>query len=178
MLNALWGGSKPATPEFEKKDEKSLSDTVVVIPGANPSAKDAAYHPPEEKVVEHPKGDEKSDVSKSDEKVVPTPVPKVKPFPSNGSIPVGSMLPFAGSDAPEGWIFADGRVVLISEYPELYKVVGKTFENKHVPSGEGKFRIPKASGAYSKDDNPIVPRYTGTVCAHDIPYHGYHIIKV
>lgn len=42
-----------------------------------------------------------------------------------------------------GWLLCDGREVLISEFPRLYRVIGNTYG---VPSEEGYFVLPNASG--------------------------------
>lgn len=41
--------------------------------------------------------------------------------------PVGVVLPFAGSGAPNGYLICDGQEISRTEYPELYKVIGTTY---------------------------------------------------
>lgn len=60
--------------------------------------------------------------------------------------PVGTIQTFAFNQIPSGWIACDGRKVAISDYPELYDVIGSTFgevssEEKHffLPDLQGKF---------------------------------------
>lgn len=38
--------------------------------------------------------------------------------------PTGSVIPFAGDTAPEGWLICDGRIVCRSTYPGLFNVIG------------------------------------------------------
>lgn len=112
---------------------------------------------------------------------VASPTTDLTPFSikANLALPVGTLLPFCGRTAPEGWCFADGRTLPVVAYQDLYSVVGKTFENRFQPSPEGEFRLPKAHGHYGRDDNPITPTAgkMGT-CKVDSPISVYHIIKV
>ncbi len=39
-------------------------------------------------------------------------------------IPVGTVVPYAGSSAPEGWLMCDGEPFDTSKYPDLYNVLG------------------------------------------------------
>lgn len=59
--------------------------------------------------------------------------------------PVGVVLPYAGTTAPVGWLLCDGSEVRISEYTELYNVIGYQFgAAPTVPSGY--FKIPDMRG--------------------------------
>lgn len=49
-------------------------------------------------------------------------------------VPVGTIVPFPGEQAPLGWMFCDGRSITKEEYPELYAVVGSK-----VPDLRGEF---------------------------------------
>lgn len=42
-------------------------------------------------------------------------------------IPVGSIMCYASSRCPEGYLPCDGRELMQSQYPDLYKVIGKLF---------------------------------------------------
>ncbi len=39
---------------------------------------------------------------------------------------VGTILPYAGSTAPDGWLLCDGATFSSSTYPELYSLIGST----------------------------------------------------
>lgn len=41
--------------------------------------------------------------------------------------PIGVVLPFAGSGAPNGYLICDGQEISRTEYPELFKVIGTTY---------------------------------------------------
>jgi len=65
-------------------------------------------------------------------------------------IPVGSIIPFAGSAAPLGWLLCDGSEYLIAEYTTLYNVIGLTFTI--IPQGQqaaqGVFAVPDLRGRF------------------------------
>ena len=42
-------------------------------------------------------------------------------------IPLGVMLPYAGAIAPMKYLFCDGRVLLRSQYPDLFNIIGTVF---------------------------------------------------
>lgn len=42
-------------------------------------------------------------------------------------VPIGSVMPFAGSTAPDGWLLCFGQAVPISTYAGLFAVVGTTY---------------------------------------------------
>jgi len=46
---------------------------------------------------------------------------------SNDSMPVGSIMWFAGSTAPTGWILANGAIYTNGTYPNLYTAIGNTY---------------------------------------------------
>lgn len=41
--------------------------------------------------------------------------------------PVGTLLDYAGANAPPGWLLADGTWYLISSYPALFAVIGNAY---------------------------------------------------
>ena len=43
------------------------------------------------------------------------------------SMPLGSIILFAGTDIPTGWMLCDGTSLSEEEYPELYDVIGHTY---------------------------------------------------
>jgi len=48
--------------------------------------------------------------------------------------PVGSILTYAGSSAPAGWLLCDGSEVSQEAYPRLYAVLGSTYGSPTNPS--------------------------------------------
>lgn len=63
--------------------------------------------------------------------------------PAGASGPVGVVLPYAGSEAPPGWLIADGSAVDRKEYPELFEVIGETYG---AGDGEATFNLPDMRG--------------------------------
>ena len=45
------------------------------------------------------------------------------------SMPIGSIIAFAGSSIPAGWLLCDGSTITSIDYPELYDLVGGTLPN-------------------------------------------------
>jgi hypothetical protein len=65
-----------------------------------------------------------------------------------GAIPVGSVVTYHASTAmPDDthYLRCDGAVVLITQYQELYGVVGKIFEDPNSPTDSTHFRLPLVS---------------------------------
>ncbi|NEN94742.1 MAG: hypothetical protein F6K50_04140 [Moorea sp. SIO3I7] len=50
-------------------------------------------------------------------------------------IPVGTVVPYAGSSAPEGWLMCNGESFKQSDYPELHEVLGK----ENLPNLQNRF---------------------------------------
>lgn len=57
--------------------------------------------------------------------------------------PAGIIMPFAGTVAPEGYLFCDGSAVSRSTYATLYAVIGDTFG---AGDGSSTFNVPDLSG--------------------------------
>lgn len=43
------------------------------------------------------------------------------------TLPIGTVLAFAGTTIPTGWLLCDGSVLKPEDYPELYNVIGTTY---------------------------------------------------
>lgn len=73
--------------------------------------------------------------------------------------PVGLIAPFAGTAAPVGWILCDGSEVLISQYNQLYSVIGFTYKANpasgyfSVPDLRGRFPLGKDNMGGTSADN-------------------------
>ena len=57
-----------------------------------------------------------------------------------GAVPVGTVLEYAGSTAPDGFIIADGSELLISAYTDLHTKIGDVFNT--TGNGTTTFNIP------------------------------------
>jgi microcystin-dependent protein len=68
------------------------------------------------------------------------------PYAMNG-VPTGTVVPFAGTIAPEGWLICNGATTLPIDdprYRQLQAVIGTVFNTGDEPSGH--FRIPDMRG--------------------------------
>lgn len=59
--------------------------------------------------------------------------------------PVGVVMPYAGVDAPNGWLLCDGKEYDRGEFNDLFKVVGYKFGAQSTV-GDNKFRVPDLRG--------------------------------
>lgn len=68
--------------------------------------------------------------------------------------PLGIIQMWAGANVPEGYLLCNGQEYKQSDYPELYKVLGTTFNNAISANGTpyttvaGNFRIPDLRGRF------------------------------
>lgn len=62
------------------------------------------------------------------------------------SLPAGAMCRFLGGDAPDGWLPLDGRVLAVSEYPELAAYIEDALGASNYYGGDGveTFALPVA----------------------------------
>lgn len=109
--------------------------------------------------------------------------------------PVGVIKMYAGLTAPEGYMLCTGASLRIDEYPELYKVIGTTFND--APFWDGKprlvtegnlFRIPDLRSRFIVGYNPNDGGYnalgktggakTVTLTVEQMPKHAHNIIAV
>lgn len=60
-------------------------------------------------------------------------------------VPAGTVLPFAGATAPDGWALCDGSIVSRSEYAELYLAIGDAWGNG---DGSTTFHLPDLRGRF------------------------------
>lgn len=62
--------------------------------------------------------------------------------------PIGMIAPYAGSTAPEGWLFCDGSEVKISDYSNLFTVIGFTYGPAATLVGVETFKVPDLRGRF------------------------------
>lgn len=63
---------------------------------------------------------------------------------ASGIVPVGMIVPYAGSSAPTDWLLCNGDVKSQTTYAALYAVVGSTYNTSG--EGAGNFRLPNLLG--------------------------------
>jgi len=81
-------------------------------------------------------------------------------------IPIGGIIPYAGATAPYGFLFCDGSEVERSKFPDLYDVIGTTYNGTGSLTGVNTFRIPDLRGRFplgkdNMDNGGTVPISTG-----------------
>lgn len=94
-------------------------------------------------------------------------------------VPIGTILPFAGTVAPEGWMIANGDELNVAEYQALYNVIGNSYggdaTNFNLPNLVGRFplgldRGPDAQVGQDGGNASI------TLVAENIPAHQHTVI--
>lgn len=63
-----------------------------------------------------------------------------------GSLPIGSIIPYSGTTAPEGYSICDGKELNRETYKELFSIIGTTFGNG---DGTSTFNLPDLKGRIS-----------------------------
>ena len=69
------------------------------------------------------------------------------------SMPIGSIIGFAGTDIPNGWLICDGSTLDEETYPELYDALGGSGSTFTLPDYQG--RVPVGYDANDTDFNAI-----------------------
>jgi len=87
-------------------------------------------------------------------------------FVGDMGIPIGGIIPYAGATAPYGFLFCDGSEVERSKFPDLYDVIGTTYNGTGSLTGVNTFRIPDLRGRFplgkdNMDNGGTVPISTG-----------------
>jgi microcystin-dependent protein len=89
-------------------------------------------------------------------------------FVGDLGVPIGTIMPYAGPNAPYGYLLCDGGEVEIKKYNDLYGIVGTTYNGSDPLNGIGTFRLPDLRGRFplgkhNMDNNIQVPSTTGFV---------------
>lgn len=75
-------------------------------------------------------------------------ISKATLFSTAGLVPTGSIFPYAGSVAPEGYLLCDGSEQSQATYPELFSVLGYTYRPAALLTGYQTFAIPDLRGRF------------------------------
>ena len=81
-------------------------------------------------------------------------------------VPIGTIMPYAGPNAPYGYLLCDGGEVEIKKYNDLYGVIGTRYNGTSALNGTGTFRLPDLRGRFplgkhNMDNNISVPNDVG-----------------
>lgn len=101
-----------------------------------------------------------------------------------GGSPVGSVIAFAGSSAPSGWLLCDGSAVSRSTYAALFAIVGTTYG---AGDGSTTFALPdlrgrtaigagQGSGLTNRTLAGTVGSETHTLSTSEMPSHTHNIV--
>ena len=84
-------------------------------------------------------------------------------FVSNiATVPIGSILPYAGQTPPTGYLLCDGSEIIRNDYLELFGVIGFNYKPTSQLVGQGTFGLPDLRGRFplgkdSMDNGNQVP---------------------
>jgi microcystin-dependent protein len=111
-----------------------------------------------------------------------------KPLDVNGRIqdktgfvsPVGSVIAFAGSTAPDGWLLCDGSNYSSAKFPDLHAVIGTSFGstggNFHVP--DLRTRVPvglSSSNTQFQEIGDVGGAAEHTLSVGEMPSHQHDV---
>lgn len=71
-------------------------------------------------------------------------------FLSNvATMPIGAMMPFAGTVLPPGYLLCDGSELKIAEYSNLFEVIGYLYKDYNSLVGSASFALPDMRGRHA-----------------------------
>jgi len=87
-------------------------------------------------------------------------------FVGDLGIPIGGIIPYAGANAPYGFLFCDGSEIERTKFSTLYDVIGTTYNGLAALIGVNTFRLPDLRGRFAlgkdnMDNAGTVPIITG-----------------
>lgn len=102
-------------------------------------------------------------------------------FPPEMLTPVGVVLPYVSSNAPNGWLNCQGQELHRGDYPNLFAVIGTTYG---AGNGTTTFRLPNLAGRVvvgQGSGSGLTPRSMGstggaethTLDTDEIPSHSH-----
>ena len=63
-------------------------------------------------------------------------------------MPVGGICMYPSATPPEGYLLCDGATITIEDYPNLYTIIGNTFNSGGSPPPVGSFCVPDMRGRF------------------------------
>lgn len=91
---------------------------------------------------------------------------------------IGEVKLWAGEFEPAGWTFCDGKALLVSDFLDLYSVIGQTYANPSLLIPSTYFRVPCMDNVLTKPyeprgiGDPIIYRLNYIIC-----YEGYMTLE-
>lgn len=89
-------------------------------------------------------------------------------FVGDLGLPIGTILPYAGPNAPNGFLLCDGSELEINQYSVLYGVIGDRYNGDTALAGLNTFRLPDLRGRFplgrhNMNNSRNVPTSTGSL---------------
>lgn len=97
---------------------------------------------------------------------------KIQNLENSLSKRIGTMFASSGSEAPEGSLICNGSFLKITEYQELFKIIGHKY-NSGIDPKDGTFKIPDHTGRYSRGASSTLP--VGSYQDDSIKNHSHSI---
>lgn len=102
-------------------------------------------------------------------------------FPPEMLMPVGVVLPYVSSNAPNGWLNCQGQELYRGDYPDLFAVIGTTYG---AGNGSTTFNLPNLAGRVvvgQGSGTDLTPRSMGstggaethTLTSEEMPSHSH-----
>lgn len=87
-------------------------------------------------------------------------------FVGDLGVPIGAILPYAGSEAPDGYLLCDGSEVEKAKYSKLFDIIGTSYNGTTPLAGVNTYRLPDLRGRFplgkdNMDNGMQVPNSTG-----------------
>jgi microcystin-dependent protein len=87
-------------------------------------------------------------------------------FVGDLAVPIGAIMPFAGSEAPYGYLLCDGSEIEKAKYSDLFDVLGTRYNGSIPLNGVNTFKLPDLRGRFplgkdNMDNGNTVPNNTG-----------------
>lgn len=104
-------------------------------------------------------------------------------FPPEMLMPVGVVLPYVSSSAPNGWLNCEGQELYRGDYPSLFAVIGTTYG---AGNGTTTFNLPNLAGRVvvgQGSGSGLTPRAMGdedgaethTLSTDEMPSHSHDV---
>lgn len=101
----------------------------------------------------------------------------------SGTVPIGSVVEWPTEEPPQDWLICNGDLLLISDYAELYAVIGTTYNLSSDSSDSTHFRLPdyRKRVPVGYDSTSTIAETIGktdgeenhTLTVGEMPWHGH-----
>jgi len=97
---------------------------------------------------------------------------------------IGQIMVFSGNFAPDGWALCDGRLLPVSEYPDLFNLIGTTYggDSESFALPDLRSRVAIGQGHCPWLSNYPLATQTGvenvTLTVAQLPAHGHPLLAV